>query len=31
VSRQDAMEITRPRDAAQPELFDSACPPELPG
>lgn len=30
VSRQDAMEITRPRDAAQPELFDSACPPELP-
>ena len=31
ISRQDAIEIMRPRDAAQPELFDSARPPELPG
>ncbi|WP_333839181.1 ogr/Delta-like zinc finger family protein [Novosphingobium sp.] len=31
VTRQDAMEIMRPRDAAQPELFDGASPPELPG
>ena len=31
VTRQEAIEIMRPRDAAQPELFDSASPPELPG
>jgi hypothetical protein len=31
VSRQDAIEIMRPRDDVQPELFDGAAPPELPG